>query len=88
MEVKANGGSPGVDGITIDEIEKEVQEFLAGIEAELKSGKYRPKPVLRINIPKPDGTTRPLGIPTLKRPGRPASGKDCYRAYLRGGLPR
>lgn len=66
MEVRANGGSAGVDGTTIDETEKEVQEFLTGIEAELKSGKYRPKPVLRVHIPKPDGTTRPLGIPTVK----------------------
>ena len=65
-EVRANGGSAGVDGITIDETEKEVQEFLAVIAAELKSGKYRPKPVLRVHIPKPDGTTRPLGIPTVK----------------------
>jgi len=66
MEVRANGGSAGVDGITIDKIEKEIQEFLTVIAAELKSGKYRPKPVLRVYIPKPDGTTRPLGIPTVK----------------------
>jgi len=66
MEVRANGGSAGVDGITIDEIEKEVREFLARLTAELKGGKYRPKPVLRVHIPKPDGTTRPLGIPTVK----------------------
>lgn len=65
--VKANKGTSGVDGITIEEIEtKGVPEYLTEIQAELKSGNYRPKPVRRVMIPKPDGSPRPLGIPCVK----------------------
>ena len=65
--VKANKGTSGVDGITIEEIEtKGVPEYLTEIQAELKSGNYRPKPVRRVMIPKPDGSQRPLGIPCVK----------------------
>ena len=65
--VKANKGTSGVDGITIEGIEtKGVPEYLTEIQAELKSGNYRPKPVRRVMIPKPDGSQRPLGIPCVK----------------------
>ena len=65
--VKANKGTSGVDGITIEEIEtKGVPEYLTEIQAELKSGNYRPKPVRRVMIPKLDGSQRPLGIPCVK----------------------
>jgi RNA-directed DNA polymerase len=67
IEVKENGGSPGVDGITITEVESMgVSQYLADIREELMNGKYRPQPVLRVYIPKPDGRQRPLGIPTVK----------------------
>lgn len=67
MEVKQNGGSAGIDGITIEEIETAgIDQFLAEIRAELENGVYRPQPVLRVYIPKPDGRQRPLGIPTVK----------------------
>ncbi len=65
--VKANKGSSGVDGITIEEIEASgVPQYLSEIQTELRSGNYRPKPVRRVMIPKPDGSQRPLGIPCVK----------------------
>lgn len=65
--VKANQGSSGVDGITIEDIEaRGVNRYLTGIQSELKSGTYRPLPVRRVMIPKPDGSQRPLGIPCVK----------------------
>ncbi len=65
--VKANQGSSGMDGITIEDIEASgVNRYLTGIQLELKSGTYRPLPVRRVMIPKPDGRQRPLGIPCVK----------------------
>ena len=65
--VKANKGSNGIDGIAIEDIEaKGVERYLTRIQSELKSGTYRPLPVRRVMIPKPDGSQRPLGIPCVK----------------------
>lgn len=65
--VKANKGSSGIDGITIEDIEAEgADRYLTQIQMELKSGSYRPLPVRRVMIPKPDGSQRPLGIPSVK----------------------
>jgi group II intron reverse transcriptase/maturase len=66
-EVRRNGGSAGQDGVSIEDVEKEgVEQFLREIEQDLKAGSYRPKPVLRVYIPKADGRQRPLGIPTVR----------------------
>ncbi|WP_061236242.1 group II intron reverse transcriptase/maturase, partial [Leptospira santarosai] len=66
-EVKENGGSGGIDGITFEQIERDgVETFLRTIEEDLKRRKYRPTPVRRVMIPKPDGSQRPLGIPTIR----------------------
>jgi group II intron reverse transcriptase/maturase len=67
--VKAAGGGPGADGQSLQDTETAgVQEFLDGIEAELRNKRYRPEVVLRRHIPKPGkpGETRPLGIPVIR----------------------
>jgi len=62
--VIANGGAPGVDGMTVKELEKHFERHADRITRELLTGTYRPQPVKRVEIPKPDGGVRKLGIPT------------------------
>ena len=65
--VRSNGGAAGVDQATMRSIEERgVTQFLEGIQADLKAGRYRPSPVMRRWIPKADGKQRPLGIPTVR----------------------
>lgn len=63
--VKANKGSPGVDGMTIQQLPEYLKEHWPAIREQLLSGTYRPQPVKRVEIPKPDGGVRKLGIPTV-----------------------
>lgn len=63
--VKGNRGAPGVDGITTNEIKLVMQEHWPRIKMEILEGKYYPQPVRRVNIPKPGGGVRQLGIPTV-----------------------
>ena len=65
--VKANKGSSGVDGIRIEDIEKMgIEKYLKELKNELIEGEYIPSPVKRVMIPKPDGSERSLGIPTVR----------------------
>jgi RNA-directed DNA polymerase len=65
--VRSNKGAAGVDKITLRSIEERgVTQFLEGIQADLKAGRYMPQPVKRQYIPKGDGKQRPLGIPTVR----------------------
>jgi RNA-directed DNA polymerase len=64
---RAARGAPGVDGVTFADIESTgLEEWLAGLRRALQDKTYRPDPVRRVLIPKPDGGERPLGIPTIR----------------------
>ena len=64
---KGNGGAGGVDGQTFEDIEAYgVERWLEELTQELKARTYRPLPVRRVWIPKPDGKQRPLGVPAIR----------------------
>lgn len=64
-QVQRNRGAAGVDGMTVDELSAYLKVHWPRIRVELLEGRYRPKPVKRVLIPKPDGRYRKLGIPTV-----------------------
>jgi RNA-directed DNA polymerase len=63
--VRANKGSPGIDGITVEELTDHLREHWPKIREQLLHGQYKPQPVKQVMIPKPGGGTRMLGIPTV-----------------------
>jgi RNA-directed DNA polymerase len=66
QRVKANKGSPGIDGMTVDELPEYLKQHGLEIGEQLRNGTYQPQPVRRVEIPKPDGSgMRKLGIPTV-----------------------
>ena len=64
--VKSNKGAPGIDGMKVEEIENYFKENGEAILNKIRIRKYKPLPVKRVEIPKPDGSKRPLGIPSVK----------------------
>ena len=76
--VKANKGGPGVDGITFGQIDDHLKQHWPAIREQLLNGTYEPKPVKRVEIPKPDGGVRKLGIPTVSA--------NCTRAQFASGM--
>src|SRR5271170_7978726 len=63
--VKANRGSPGIDGMKVGELSDYLKQHWPSIRKQLLNGTYEPQPVRRVEIPKPDGGVRKLGIPTV-----------------------
>ena len=63
--VKANKGAPGIDGMTVEEALSWLREHREELLDMIRQGKYKPQPVRRKEIPKPDGGVRKLGIPTV-----------------------
>ena len=76
--VKVNKGSPGVDGMTVGDLPGYLKQHWPAIREQLLNGTYEPKPVRRVEIPKPDGGVRKLGIPTIKA--------NCTGAQLTFGM--
>jgi RNA-directed DNA polymerase len=64
-QVRRNQGAPGIDGMTVNDLEAHLQAHWPTIRAALLAGTYMPQPVRRTEIPKPGGGTRNLGIPTV-----------------------
>ena len=64
-KVKSNKGAPGVDKVTVDQIDEYFVIHKEEIKNQIRNRKYRPQPVCRVYIPKPNGKKRPLGIPTV-----------------------
>jgi RNA-directed DNA polymerase len=65
QRVRGNKGAPGVDGMTIDDAKSYLREHWPDIRSQLLAGAYRPQPVKRVEIPKPDGGVRKLGVPCV-----------------------
>ena len=64
--VKANKGAPGIDGMTVNELFSYLVSNRKELIQQIKEGSYEPQPVKRVEIPKPDGSKRKLGIPTVR----------------------
>lgn len=64
--VKRNKGVPGIDGMTVEELGPYLREHRQEIKEAIRAGKYKETPVKRVEIPKPDGSKRQLGIPTVR----------------------
>lgn len=65
-KVRAKHGAPGVDGVSVEQFGESLEQNLVKLIAELRARTYRPLPVKRVLIPKPDGGQRPLGIPAVR----------------------
>jgi len=66
LRVEKNQGAPGVDGMSVKALQKHLEAHWSSIRAKLEAGTYQPSPVRRVEIPKPDGGVRLIGIPTAQ----------------------
>ncbi|MCL4518861.1 MAG: group II intron reverse transcriptase/maturase, partial [Thaumarchaeota archaeon] len=66
VRVDSNDGSPGVDNVTLDEFALSLQDNLSKLEKELSTFTYQPQPLIRYDIPKPNGKIRVLAVPTVR----------------------
>jgi hypothetical protein len=64
-QVQSNGGSPGIDGMTVAELAPSLKEHWPRLKQALMEGTYQPPPVKRVEVPKPQGGLRKLGVPTV-----------------------
>ena len=81
--VKGNKGSHGVDGMTVDELLQHLKQNGSQLIESIRNGEYRPSPVRRVEIPKPDGGKRLLGIPHSHRKNDTASHSSSSYSNLR-----
>ena len=65
QRVERNKGAPGVDGITTKQVRSWLRQHWPAVREALDAGRYKPSPVRRVEIPKPDGGVRGLGVPTV-----------------------
>lgn len=82
LRVKAAGGGAGVDGMTIEQFETNLEANLAELQKEVLSGRYRPRPVKRLLAPKPNGGLRPLALWTLRDKIVQRVVLDCIEPYF------
>ena len=97
QRVKSNKGSPGIDGMRVEQLPGYRKQHWPAIREQLLSGTYQPQAVRRVEIAKPDGGMRKLGIPTVLdrlRPGPPPDApsaadetRDCVRRTFRSHRP-
>lgn len=66
LQVEANDGAPGSDGMSIPDAQRDLRRFLRGLRRELREKRYRPRPARRVVIPKAGGGERELGIPCVR----------------------
>ena len=64
-QVVGNRGAPGADGMTVHELRAQLPSIIDALKDRIRAGKYKPSPVRRVEIPKPDGGVRTLGVPTV-----------------------
>ncbi len=82
LKVKAAGGGPGVDGMTINKFETELEANLVTLQTDLLAGRYKPKTVKRLLIPKPKGGLRPLALWSLRDKVVQRVVYDCIEPYF------
>jgi retron-type reverse transcriptase len=87
--VKANKGAPGIDGVTIEDFPAHARAHWPALREQIEGGRYQPQAVRRVEIPKPDGGKRLLGIPTVTdRVIQQASPRCSHRSSIRRSRSR